>query len=146
MFKKILLAIDGSPDAEEATRYARDMAMHNGAQVIVVHAFDPIPAVLEGSEESRVIAEHTSKGRQIAEQAVQHLESAGVENITEVLEGPPSEAILKVADVRQPDLIIMGSRGLGNLTGLLLGSVSHRVLADAQVPVMVVKARQSENK
>lgn len=144
MFRKILLAVDGSPDAEEATRYARDIAQHENAQVVVVHAFEPVSDVWGEPQGSEIIAERTSKGREIAGKAVEKLETAQVENIVELLEGPPAEAILKVAEVRKPDLILMGSRGLGNLKGLLLGSVSHRVLANAQVPVMVVKARKGE--
>lgn len=57
---------------------------------------------------------------------------------TEVLEGPAAEAILKVADTRQNDLIVMGSRGLGTLSGILLGSQSMKVLHHAPCPVLVV--------
>jgi nucleotide-binding universal stress UspA family protein len=61
--------------------------------------------------------------------------------LVEVLEGPPADAILNVAQVRECDLIVMGSRGRGALAGLLLGSVSHRVVAHARMPVMVVRAQ-----
>jgi nucleotide-binding universal stress UspA family protein len=68
------------------------------------------------------------------------LREAGLEVIVEVLEGPPADAVLRVADIRQCDLIVIGSRGHGTLASLLLGSVSHRVLAHARVPVLVVRA------
>ncbi len=144
MFKRILLATDGSPDAEEALAYARDMALRNDAQAIVVHAFEPVPTYLGEPWGDRVTARHVSMGRDVANNAAQILQKAGVDVIVEVLEGPPADAILRVADVRQPDLILMGSRGHGELASLLLGSVSHRVLAHTRVPVMVVRAREEE--
>jgi nucleotide-binding universal stress UspA family protein len=56
-----------------------------------------------------------------------------------VLEGPPAEAILRVAETRACDLIVVGSRGLGELKAVLLGSVSERVLHHSTVPVLIVK-------
>lgn len=142
MFRRILLATDGSPDAEEALTYARDLALRDGAQAIVVHAFEPVPTYLGEPWGDRVVARHVSMGRDVANNAAQELDKAGVDVIVEVLEGPPADAILKVTEVRQPDLIVMGSRGHGALASLLLGSVSHRVLAHAHVPVLVVRATE----
>lgn len=140
MFTKILLATDGSSHAKEALKYARDLALRDGAQVIVVHAFAPVPSYVGDPWEDRAMARHVSAGHQVANEAAQKLQEAGLEVIVEVLEGPPADAILRVADVRQCDLIVMGSRGHGTLASLLLGSVSHRVLAHAQAPVMIVSA------
>jgi nucleotide-binding universal stress UspA family protein len=67
-----------------------------------------------------------------------------VEVVVEVLEGPPADAIQNVAQVRECDLIMMGSRGHGALASLLLGSVSYRMLAHAPVPVTVVRVREAE--
>ena len=139
MFKKILLATDGSSPAEKALMYARDLALRDNAQVIVVHAFEPVPAYLGTPWEEQVEAQHTATGKQIANAAAQKLQAAGLDVIVEVLEGPAADAILRVADTRQCDLIVMGCRGHGTLTSLLVGSVSHRVLAHARVPVMIVK-------
>jgi nucleotide-binding universal stress UspA family protein len=140
MFEKILLAMDGSRHAESALAYARELALRDNAQVVVVHAFEPVPTYLGEPWEAEVTARHVSVGRGLAEDAAQELQESGVDVIVEVLEGPPADAILKVAGVRQCDLIVMGSRGHGALASLLLGSVSHRVLAHAQAPVLVVRA------
>jgi nucleotide-binding universal stress UspA family protein len=83
-------------------------------------------------------------GREIADRAKEELEDAGVDVETEVLQGPPAEAILRVSEGRQADLIVMGTRGRGDLTSLLVGSVSHRVLAHSGVPVMVVRGEERE--
>jgi nucleotide-binding universal stress UspA family protein len=144
MFEKILLASDGSPDARQALVYARDLALRDGAQVVVVHAFDPVPSYLGDPWRDRVTERHISAGQEMADRAAQSLQESDVDVIVEVLEGPPADAILKVADIRECDLIIMGSRGHGTLASLLLGSVSHRVLGHARVPVMIVKAQEAK--
>ena len=147
MFRRILLATDGSSHAEKALEYARDLALRDDAQVIVVHVFEPVPTYHSYQKAlwgDQILARHIAAGRELANEAAQELRQAGVDVIVEVLEGPPADAILRVADIRQSDLIVMGSRGQGELASLLLGSVSHRVLARAQTPVMVVRATRKE--
>ena len=144
MFKKILLATDGSPHAEKALEYARDLALRDDAQVIVVHAVPQVPDYLGKPEWQKLASRNVTEGEQVAGHAAENLRKVGVDVIVEVLEGPPADAILRVADVRQPDLIVMGSRGHGEVASLLLGSVSHRVLAHTHVPVMIVRATMEE--
>lgn len=144
MFERILLATDGSSDAERALAYARDLALRDDAMVIVVHAFEPVPGYLGEPIKGDLTASHVNRGRKIAEQAVTELEDAGVDVDVEVLQGPPAQAVLDVAEAREADLIVMGTRGQGELTSLFLGSVSHRVLAHSHVPVMVVRAKEEE--
>jgi nucleotide-binding universal stress UspA family protein len=140
MFKKILVAVDGSPDAQQALIYARDLALRDGAKVILVHAFEPVPTFLGDPWQEQVTAQHVFAGHEVVNSAAETLEEAGLQIVVEVLEGPPADAILRVAEVRECDLIVMGSRGHGTLASLLLGSVSHRVLAHAHAPVMIVRA------
>jgi nucleotide-binding universal stress UspA family protein len=142
MFKRIVLATDGSHHAERALEYARDLALLDHALVIVVHAFEPVPRHLGEPMWSELVGRHVNVGRQIANRAMEELKDSGVDVDTEVLQGPPAEAILRVTEARQADLIVMGTRGHGELTSLLLGSVSHRVLAHTHVPVMVVRAER----
>ena len=56
-----------------------------------------------------------------------------------VLQGPAPDAILRVAETEGYDLIVMGSRGLGQFQGLLIGSVSDRVMHHAKIPVLIVR-------
>ena len=144
MFMRILLATDGSPDAEHALVYARDIALRDGAQVMVVHAFEPVPSFLGHPWRDEVTARHVYAGQEVADSAARNLQEAGIDVVVDVLEGPPADAILKVADVQECDLIVMGSRGHGTLASLLLGSVSQRVLAHARVPVMIVRVREEK--
>jgi nucleotide-binding universal stress UspA family protein len=142
MFKSILLAADGSSHAEEAFKCARDLALRDDARVIVVHAFEPVPTYVGEPWGDRVMARHITVGRRVADTAAQKLQEAGQDVVIEVLEGPPADAILKVADVRECDLIVMGCRGFGALGSLLLGSVSHCVLAHARASI----GRQSQRR
>lgn len=144
MFERILFATDGSDHSKEALEYAQALAMRDDAQVIVVHAFRSVSTYLEGETRDSLIARYVAEGRAVAQEAVEELEKAGVDTVVEVLEGPPTNAILRVVEARQPDLIVMGSRGQGELSSLLLGSVSHRVLAHTRVPVLVIRAQESE--
>jgi nucleotide-binding universal stress UspA family protein len=142
MFRKILLATDGSSHAERALAYARDLALRDEALVIVVHAFEAVPGYMGEPLKGELVERHVNKGREIAEQAATELEDADVRVDVEVLQGPPARAILQVAQAHQVELIVMGTRGHGDLTSLLLGSVSHRVLVHSPVPVMIVKAER----
>ena len=58
---------------------------------------------------------------------------------TELIEGSPAEAIIEVAETRQSDVIVMGSRGMGTLAGLLLGSTSQKVVSHASCPVLIAR-------
>jgi nucleotide-binding universal stress UspA family protein len=66
---------------------------------------------------------------------------AGVETETEVLDGDPPGRILELAKLRDVDLIVVGSRGLGPIAGTLLGSVSREVLHHADRPVLIAARR-----
>ena len=144
MFTKILLATDGSPNAERALAYARDLAIREKALVYVVNTFPPVPTQLGSPWYDRRIVSNISKSEKVAKEAAEKLQKAGVDTIVEVLEGPPADAILRVADTQKCDLIIMGTRGHGDLISLILGSVSHRVLSRAHLPVLIVKNGQAK--
>jgi nucleotide-binding universal stress UspA family protein len=142
MFERILLAVDGSNHAQRALEYARDLALRDNALVIVVHAFEPIPEWVGEPMRDDLIAREVHVGWDIANHAAEELKDVGIAVDVQVLQGPPAEAILRVAEGHRTDLIVMGTRGRGELTSLLLGSVSHRVLAHSHVPVMVVRAEE----
>jgi nucleotide-binding universal stress UspA family protein len=67
------------------------------------------------------------------------LTEKGVDFSERLLEGPPRQAVAEVASRESCDLIVIGSRGLSDLEGLFLGSVTHRVLRVAPCPVMVIR-------
>ena len=144
MFQKILVAVDRSPAAEKAVNYALDLAKLTQAQTLIVHAYPKIPDYLGEPNLSQTIARHLERAEELVEPIVERFKAQGLDVIPEILEGPPADAILRVASAREVDLIIMGARGLGSVASLLLGSVSQKVIAHANCPVLVVHGAEEE--
>jgi nucleotide-binding universal stress UspA family protein len=138
MFKNILLAFDGSEHAQKAALLAADLARQYRASLCLVHTYDPVPDYLGEPFLQEAISKRTEVADRVVAQALALLGEFPQLEI-EVLEGPPAEAILRVAEIRKVDLIVMGTRGLGQLKGLLLGSQSQKVLTHAQCPVLLVR-------
>lgn len=139
MFKNILVAVDGSEHALEAARLAGEFARHMQAELRLVTAYDPVPTYLGEPNLQRALDERFTQASQVLQEAIQQIGETPFELKTEILEGPAAEAILAVAEARGNDLIIMGTRGLGRLKGLLLGSQSQKVVAHASCPVLLVR-------
>jgi nucleotide-binding universal stress UspA family protein len=131
-----LLAFDGSVHAQKAALVAADLARQYRASLYLIHTYEPIPDYLGEPFLQQAISRRTEAADRVVAQALlgelPRLEA-------EVLEGPPAEAILRVSEVRKVDLIVMGTRGLGQLKGLLLGSQSQKVLAHAPCPVLLAR-------
>lgn len=139
MFKRIIYATDGSEHAYKALSYARDIARLHGSELIVVHAYPALADLKSFGDYDDVIAHRTAQGLEILNEAAKELENDGVKVEKELLEGPMAEAILRTAEVREADLIILGARGRSSFEGLLLGSVSQKVIQHAACPVLVVR-------
>ena len=137
-FTNILVAYDGSEHSRKALDAAVKVAQCSNGKLKVLYAFDKVPLVLGDDETERFIERAMNKGREYLAEVTVHLRDANVEFSTDTVEGPAAEAILRVAQLEGCDLIVMGSRGLGMVQGLLLGSVSYRVLHRATIPVLIV--------
>ncbi len=139
MFAKILVAVDGSPESEKALQMAAQMTRDAKAQLILVHAFEHLPSV-GAPGYRRTVQERLTKGQKIIDAAAELVADLNPE--LELLEGPADDAILRVASIRQVDLIIMGARGIGGVRALL-GSVSNKVVHQAPCPVLIAHEKQS---
>lgn len=140
MFERILLAVDGSEHALHATRKAAELArLMKPVEFRIVVAYDPIPLYLGEPNMQIVITNRKGEAEEILAAAVKEVGTIPCEIHTEILEGDPASAILEVAKVRNSDVIVMGSRGLGRLAGLLLGSTSQKVVSHAPCPVLIVR-------
>jgi nucleotide-binding universal stress UspA family protein len=139
MYQRILFATDGSPAARHALTHARDLAQKYGAELYVVHVFRHIEEFGQSPYFSASAEERKHASETIIGQVMAELQDAGLTVHVEPAEGQPAEAILNVAAVRRCDLIVMGSRGLGTFQGLLLGSVSDRVVRHAPCAVLIAR-------
>ena len=140
MFDKILLAVDGSDHALHAARIAAEMARGmKPKEFRVVVSYEPIPLYLGEPNMQHAIDNRKKETEEILSKALKEVCELPCEIHTERLEGDPATAISDVAAVRKSEIIIMGSRGLGRLAGLVLGSTSQKVVAHAPCPVLIVR-------
>lgn len=140
MFQNILVAVDGSIHGEKAAQVAGELARAMQIKTLwIVIAYDPIPRYLGQPYLDEAISNRLNEAEKILQVAMDKLGAVPGIVRREILEGSPAEAILEVANTRNVDLIIMGTRGLGRLAGLLLGSQSQKVAAHAKCPVLLVR-------
>lgn len=138
MYASIIAAWDGSEQSLLALKHARAIAECFRSKLILVKAFPRTSDLRDSIEYNNLVAMRTKAGQAIIETARKQLGQTEIEVEEDLLEGPAAEAILSAAAVRNCDLIVMGSRGMGSLKGLAFGSVSTKVSHYALCPVMVV--------
>jgi len=141
MIKKILLPTDGSEYAEKTVQYALDLAKTLGASIEVMYAFQPLSSLRKRAammmEEYRKVLEEDAQ--EIVTEVAERFKAEGVAVSATVVEGPAAEAILRAIDELKPSLVVMGARGGGGFTNVLLGGVVEQVVHHSPVPVLVVK-------
>jgi nucleotide-binding universal stress UspA family protein len=139
MFKKILVAFDGSEYAQRAAYIAGEMARSGkDVELWLVCAMDLVPNELGKPYIDQLITERTHIGTDMLQRAKEIIGSK-VNIHEELLFGSPAESIMNVAKNQSCDLIIMGTRGVGGLKGLLLGSQIQKVISLSKIPVLAVK-------
>jgi len=105
----------------------------------VITAFDELPHYLGEPNLSNTIAERAEKSDKILSEAVNEIGEIPGKCEAEMLEGDPAETILRVADTYPIDVIVMGTRGRGEMRSLLLGNQRYKVLSEAPCPVLLVR-------
>jgi nucleotide-binding universal stress UspA family protein len=145
MFHRLLVAFDGSCHARRALAEAIDLAHANNGRLTVITVVPDRSAWMLGGGFD-VPLDLGELNREIESTYLSTLDEA-VDKVPDdvpvakiLSHGPAGAAIVDEAGARDHDLIVMGSRGRGELRSLLLGSVSHHVLQASPVPVLVVRA------
>jgi nucleotide-binding universal stress UspA family protein len=137
--KRILLAIDGSEHSSIVLEKAVDYAKLMDAGIILVHCHEKFPVNLGEPYRDKQIASIIDESEKLVAPFSQRLESEKIPVEERLMEEPAGKMIPDIAKIEKCDLIIMGSRGLSNLTHLVVGSVTTRVLQTAPCPVLVVR-------
>ena len=139
---RVLLAVDGSKHASLAVDYVcRLRNARNLLKVELLSVTPPMPpGYTRGFVEQEVIDNyHRKQGESALQAARQVLHAAGVKFDTHIVPGHPAETIVDVAKKHDCTRVVMGTRGLGTIDGLVLGSVAYKVLHLSPVPVTLVK-------
>ena len=139
MYDKILVAVDHSEISDRALDAARDLALLSEGEVWVLHMREREVAVKTGVSLSD---ESMDEARAAVAAAVDKLTAAGVKAYGDVgttLFGYAARNIVDDAKEHDVDVIVMGSRGRGDLAGLILGSTAHKVIHLADRPVLIVR-------
>jgi nucleotide-binding universal stress UspA family protein len=138
MFKNILIAVDGSQYSNKALACAANMAQTYRATLWLVHVFAHPSDLLGYDDFEKLYAKRKHAGQSVLDAAKEILGESDLTVREDLCEGPEAESILNCAKNIQADLVVMGTRGMGALKGLLLGSISRKVIHYASCPVMVV--------
>jgi len=157
LISNIVVADDGSDHAVAAVEMAIDLTLKFGAILTIVHVLthdhppeeqqrlvevEHLAGGVRSQTETAIAEERviTVLGEQIVKKAIDKAMKSGVENVsTSIRSGDYATRILDVAEEKNADMIVMGRRGLSNLKGLLLGSVSQKVSQRADCSVLTVK-------
>ena len=147
MISKILIATDGSDHAGNALKYDIEQAVKWDAQLIILSVIPPLRPILPDPDGFYPI--YLPEFEEDLEKAYQSILDKAVKTVlnehskigvkSRLEKGRPSNVIMKVARTENVDLIVMGSRGLGGITGTVLGSTSQAVVHSCIKPILIVK-------
>lgn len=151
MYKRILVAVDGSEPATRALQEAVRLAGEQRAQLCLIFVIDLRPILLSGAPAinfDQLLQSWREEAGKVLEGAAGVARAAGLEPETRTLEASVqriSDVILEEAESWRADLIVLGTHGRHGIGRMLLGSVAEGVARGAPVPVLLVRFHQSEN-
>jgi nucleotide-binding universal stress UspA family protein len=141
MYRNILVAYDGSEPSKRALDAAMKLTATFGGKLRVIHVFS-LSGIPFGEAFMPLPQNFTKELYRLAESVVEDARKR-TETLpyaeVQLVQGIPAMAILEFAEQAGSDLIVIGSRGLGGIREMVLGSVSHNVVQNARIPVLVVK-------
>lgn len=146
MSKIIVVPVDGSDQSKKALDFSVDLALHYPAELKLIYVTEPfvvedvfsmstIPVPMDMDDLSL-----EKYGKEVLDKAESIVRGLGASNVSkQVLRGDPAKSIVAFAENSGADMIVIGSRGLGNVSGIFLGSVSKKVAQEAHCTCITVK-------
>ncbi len=138
-FTTILVPVDGSDHADLACKQALALAKLSGGSIHLLHCYENIPNLIGGEARAELVKEYETQAKGVLAQYQERVRTSGVPCQEHILHGDPGDVIVEACAKFGCDIIVMGTRGLGGLENILLGSVSYRVLQAATVPVLLTR-------
>ena len=140
-YKKIMVAVDGSDEAELAFKKAVNVAIRNNGELLLAHVIDTRSFQTVSSFDGMLAEQATEMAKQTLADYESNAKKAGLNNVTSVVEyGSPKQIIAKeIPEDNQVDLIMLGATGLNAVERLFIGSVSEYVIRNAACDVLVVR-------
>lgn len=136
--RRILVPVDGSESSDRAIEHAIEMAEVCGAKIDFLYVANINQLAINACLSDAILEAVTKAGNVILDRAIEKVpDGTEAEAFSET--GSPAVVILDFAMTENVDMIVMGSRGLGVVKGVLLGSVSQYIVEQAKCPVLVVK-------
>lgn len=151
--RKLLLVTDGSPCSQLAVHYLGMFPLPEGIQVEVLHVIPPMQAsymadpmgmvmpVISEEQIERLAKSQEAAGQTLLKETLGELAAQGVTARGLLVRGDPAESILAYAREHETDLLVCGSRGLGTVTSMFIGSVSRRLAHHAPCSVLLVRCQ-----
>ena len=141
MFSKVLVAVDGSDNSFRALDAALLFSEKLGANVTAIHVIDVIPVLHIQSEKllRELVDAYKKESQRILSKCSEIATRKGLSINTKLLQGHAGSTILDFCEKGKYDIIVMGSRGMGKLKELVLGSVSSKVVHHSSCPVMITR-------
>lgn len=139
--RKVLIPFDGSDSALRAVQYAVSLAKEiTGMQVELLNVQDPVPLKAHaGASDAEIQHKQAEEAGRILQPARQILDAAGIPYQVRLRTGSPANEIALQVNETNCDSIIMGTRGMGPVASLMIGSVATRVIYLVDVPVTLIK-------
>ena len=141
---KFAVLVDGSDPSMRAAKYTAELASAVGATVEIIHVMNlesrlnAVSTLKSDYTPTVVLEESRAEGRQILEEAkALFLETTEVH--LRLATGRPVEKILAFCQEIQPDLVVVGARGLGGIKGAVMGSLSTALLENMTCPILIIK-------
>lgn len=141
VYNRILVAIDGSKMSNKALKAALQIARERYSKVGVIHVEKNVMISENMTTDSidEIYSKINNEADSLFNEARSLAESEELEIDTHYVMGDPAVQIVKTAEQGNYQLIVMGSRGLGAIKGIVMGSVSYKVLQLSQCPVLIIK-------